>query len=108
MNETEKIFLQTTGLKSAKYALLNEEYKQIIGMANLNQIENWEILKTSSNWFDIIFQEQKDNKNTLHPSFSFVSNNKDNVLNFSLKLVDYNIKIVKFTENEKNFQYSSL
>ena len=100
MNETEKIFLQTTGLKSAKYALLNEEYKQIIGMANLNQIENWEILKTSSNWFDIIFQEQKDNKNTLHPSFSFVSNNKDNVLNFSLKLVDYNIKIVKFTENE--------
>ena len=77
-------------------------------MANLNQIENWEILKTSSNLFDIIFQEQKDNKNTLHPSFSFVSNNKDNVLNFSLKLVDYNIKIVKFTENEKNFQYSSL
>ena len=28
-NDTEKIFLQTTGLKSAKHALLNEEYKQI-------------------------------------------------------------------------------
>ena len=48
VHDTEKTFFQTTGLKSAKYALLNEEYKQIIGIANLNQIENWEILKTSS------------------------------------------------------------
>ena len=31
VNDTEKIFLQTTGLKSVKYALLNEEYKQMIG-----------------------------------------------------------------------------
>ena len=35
VNDTEKIFLQTTGLKSEKYALLNDEYKQIIGIANL-------------------------------------------------------------------------
>ena len=58
VNDTEKIFLQTTGLKSAKYALLNEEYKQIIGIANLNQIENWHTLKQSSKWVDIRFQEQ--------------------------------------------------
>ena len=37
VNDTEKIFLQTTGLKSAKYALLNDEYKQIIGIANLKK-----------------------------------------------------------------------
>ena len=103
VNDTEKIFLQKTGLKSAKYALLNEEYKQIIGIANLNQIKNWEILKTSSKWVDITFQEQKDNKNTLHPSFRFISNNKDDALNFSLKLVDSNDKTVKFTENEKKY-----
>ena len=30
VNDTEKIFLQTTGLKSAKYALLNEEYKKLL------------------------------------------------------------------------------
>ena len=44
VNETEKIFLQTTGLKSAKYALVNNEYKQIIWIANLHQIENWNTL----------------------------------------------------------------
>ena len=37
VNDTEKIFLQTTGLKSAKYAILNDEYKQIIGIANLKK-----------------------------------------------------------------------
>ena len=55
-NDTEKIFLQTTGLKSAKYALLNDEYKQVIGTANLNQIENWNTLKQTSKWVDITFQ----------------------------------------------------
>ena len=102
-NETEKIFLQTIGLKSAKYALLNDDYKQIIGIINLNQIENWKTLKQRSKWVDIIFQEQKDNKNTLHPSFSFISNKKDDVFNFSIKLVDVNNKIIKFAENEKKF-----
>ena len=86
VNDTEKIFLQTTGLKSAKYALLNEEYKQIIGIANLNQIENWHTLKQSSKWVDITFQEQIENKNTEHPSFSFISNNKEDVLGFRLSL----------------------
>ena len=82
VNDTEKIFLQTTGLKSAKYALLNEEYKQIIGIANLNQIENWDALKQNSKWIDTTFQEQIENKNTSHPAFSFISNNKEDVLDF--------------------------
>ena len=103
VSDTEKIFFQTTGLKSAKYALLNEEYKQIIGIANLNQRENWHTLKQSSKWVDITFQEQLENKNTEHPSLSFISNNKEDVLGFSLKLVDSNNKIIKFAEGEKKF-----
>ena len=37
------------------------------------------------------------------PSSSFVSSNKDTNLNFSLKLVDTNNKIIKFIEGEKKF-----
>ena len=103
VNNTEKIFLQTTGLESAKYALLNDEYKQIIGIVNLKQIENWDALKESSKRVDITFQKQIENKNTLHSLFSFISNNKGDVLGFSLKLVDSNNKIIKFTEDEKKF-----
>ena len=72
INDTEKIFLQTTGLKSAKYALLNDEYKQIIGIVNFKQIENWDALKESSKWVDIKFQEQIENKNTLHPLLALI------------------------------------
>ena len=103
VNDTEKIFLQTTSLKSAKYALLNSEYKQIIGIVNLKQIENWDTLKQSSKWIDITFEEQIENKNTSHPSFSFISNNKEDVLSFSLKLVGSDNKLIKFAEGEKNF-----
>ena len=102
-NDTDKIFLQMTGLKSAKYALLNDEYKQIIGIVNLSQIENWSNLKQSSRWVDVTFQEQIENKNTLHPTFSFISTNKEDVLTFSLKLVDTDNNIIKFTEGDKKF-----
>ena len=102
-SDTEKIFLQTTGLTSAKYALLSDEYRQIIGIANPKQIENWDPLEESSKWVDVTFQEQIENKNTLHPSFSFNLNNKEDVLGFSLKLVDSNNKIIKSADGEKKF-----
>ena len=103
VNDTEKIFLQTTGLKSAKYTLFNNNYKQIIGIVNLNQIENWDTLKQTSKWVDITFEEQIENKNTSHPSFSFILNNKEDVLSFSLNLVDTSNKIIKFADGEKKF-----
>ena len=61
------------------------------------------MLKQSSRWVDVTFQEQIENKNTLHPAFSFISNSKEDVLNFSLKLVDSDNKIIKFTDGEKKF-----
>ena len=103
VNDTEQIFLRTMGLKSAKYALLNDEYKHLIGIVNLNYIENWNGSKQNSRWVDVTFQKQIENKNMLHPSFSFISNNKEDVLSFSFKLVDTNNKIIKFTEGEKKF-----
>ena len=34
-NNTEEIFLQKAGLSGAKYALINDKYKQIIGVIKL-------------------------------------------------------------------------
>ena len=70
---------------------------------NLNQIENWDTLKKVSKWVDITFQEQIADKNSLHPSFSFISNNKEDVLNFSLKLVHFSNKTIKFADSERKF-----
>ena len=102
VNDVEKTFLQTTGLKSAKYALLNDEYKQIIGIANLKQIENWDALQESSKWVDITFQEQIEKKKILF-ILRLVLFRITKKTRFSLKLADSNNKIIKFADGEKKF-----
>ena len=61
------------------------------------------MLKQSSKWVDITFEEQIESKNTHHPVFSFISTNKEDVLSFLLKLVDTNNKTIKLAEEEKKF-----
>ena len=99
-NKTEKIFLQTTGLSDAKYGLLNDKHKQIIGVLNLNQIENWIEIEKSSRRVNVNFQSQKDNKNTSHIPYNFITNNKED---FRLKLVDVDNKEIEFANSEKKF-----
>ena len=102
-NNTEKIFLQTAGLSSAKYPLINGKYKQMIGVINLNEIRNWSEIKKTSRWVNVTFQEQTDNRDTSHPSFNFTTNNTGNLLNFTSKLVDTDNKPAEFADGEKIF-----
>ena len=102
-NDTEKIFLQTTGLTDAKYGLINDDFKQVIGVINLNQRENWNEIKKSSRWVNDNFQPQRDNKNARHFSYNFITNSKDNLLNFKLKLADTDKKLIEFVQCEKKF-----
>ena len=99
-NYTEKIFLQTTGLTDAEYGLINDDFKQVIGVINLNQIENRNGIKKSLRWVNVNFWPQCDNK---HFSYNFITNNKDNLLNFKLKLVDTDNKLIEFMQGEKKF-----
>ena len=101
-NNTEKIFLQAAGLTAAKYALINDKYKQIMGVSNLNKIQNWSKIKTESRWVNVTFQEQTDNRSTSHPSFNFTANNIK-LLNFTLKLVDTENKTIEFADGENKF-----
>ena len=102
-NNVEKIFLQTTGISDARYGLINDDLNQVIGMLNLNQIENWNDIKKSSRWVNVNFQSQKDNKNARNFSYNFITNNKDDPLNFKLKLVDTDNKLIEFASGEKKF-----
>ena len=102
-NNTEKIFLQTTGISEAKYGLIDDEFKQVKGVINLNQIEKWDEIKKSSRWVNVNFQSQQDNKNAKHFSYNFVKNNKGDLLNFTLKFVDTGNKIIEFAEGKKKF-----
>ena len=60
-------------------------------------------LKKTSKWVNATFQEQTDNRNTSHPTFNFTANNNEDLLNFTLKLVDTENKLIKFEDGEKKF-----
>ena len=96
-NDTEKIFLQTVSLSDAKFGLINEKYKQTIGVINLNKITSWSKIKEISRWVNVNFQEQSGNKNTHHFSYNFITNNKEDLL----KLVDSDNNTIEFDEGEK-------
>ena len=100
-NGTEKIFLQSAGLTDTKYGLINDGFKQVIGVMNLNQIEIWNEIEKSSRRVNVNFQPQRDNKNARHFFYNFITNNKDDQLNFKLKLVDTDNKLIEFAQGEK-------
>ena len=49
------------------------------------------------------FQDQIDNRNMSHLAFNFITNNKEYLLNFMLKLVNTNNKATEFVDGEKKF-----
>ena len=91
------------GLKDAKYGLINDDFKQVVGVINLNQIENWSDINKSSRWVNVNFQPQHESRNATHFSDNFITNNKDDLLNFKLKLVDTDNKLIEFAQGGKIF-----
>ena len=49
------------------------------------------------------FQVQGDNRDAKHFSYNFITKSTEDVLNFTLKLIDDENKEIKFEDKEKNF-----
>ena len=103
-NGTEKILVTVSGLMDAKYSLIRGKLYQTICIINLNKIKNWSKVKKSSQWVNVNFQTQSDNRDAKHFSYNFITKNIGDVLNFMLKLIDDENKDTKFEDKEKNFQ----
>ena len=102
-NETQKIFVTVGGLMDAKYGLINGKLHQTIGTINLNEIKNWNEIKITSQWVNINFQVQCNNRDAEHFSYNFITKNTRDMLNFSLKLTEDENKEIKFEDKKKKF-----
>ena len=98
---TENIFLATNRPAVAKYGLINDQLYQIIGFIELSEMEKGDEIKKYSRWFSVNFQTQRENRQTKHFSYDFQTKNKWDLLNFTLKLVDSNIKYIAFADGDK-------
>ena len=80
---------------------MNGKIYNILGIIILNKINNWEYREGKSLWVNINFDETNQiNNNSEHLSFSFVTSSLNDLLNFSINLIDDNNKTLEFNTGE--------
>ena len=84
-NDTKQIFVTWRELNNAKTTFINGKIYNILGIINLNKINNWEYIKGKSLWVNIDFDEANQiNNNSKH----LLTSSLNDLLNFSINLID--------------------
>ena len=95
---TNVIFITCNGLNDAKKALINGKIHTILNIINLTEEANFDLIKNSSSWLNIIFK--KSNREAKHFSFEVVSNSLQDILNFSCSMLDSKGNRLTFAADE--------
>ena len=96
-NDTKQIFVTCRELNNSKVALIYS----ILGIINLDKISNSEYIKGKSLWVNISFTEQEQINDQGHLSFSFKTQSLNDLLNFSINVIDDDIKLIEFSSVEQ-------
>ena len=99
-NSTKQIFVTCRELNNAKTALINRKIVNILGLTNLNKMNNLEHIKGKSLWVNVNFDESKQVNNIDHLSFSFKTLSLNHMLGFSINLIDDDNKPIEFNSGE--------
>ena len=97
INNTKQLFVTWRELNNTKTALINDK---IYGIINLNIINSWDYIKGKSLWVNVNFDEPKQTDNREHLSFSFKTLSLNDLLHFSINLIDGNKKPLGFNSGE--------
>ena len=73
-----------------------------MGIIDLIEINNWGEIKGQSLWINATLEEQKEINNSRHLCFPFMTTTLNDLLNFSINLIDDHNKQITFEDNEKN------
>ena len=74
---------------------------RILGIVNLGKISNWEYIKGKSLWVNASFTEQEQINDSKYLSFSFKILPLNDLLNFSINLIDDDNKSIKFNSEQQ-------
>ena len=100
-NNTEKIFLTCRELNDVKKSLIKSKIYGLLGIIDLKKINNWRKIKGQSLWINAMLEEQKEINISRHLCFLFTTPTLNDLLNFSINLVDDHNKQITFRDNEK-------
>ena len=101
-NDTEQIFITYRELNDIKKSLINSKiFGLLLGNIDLKKINNWNKIKGQSLWITAMLEEQRELNNSRHLCFSFMTLTLNDLLDFSINLIDDNNKEIEFASNEK-------
>ena len=100
-NDTEQIFITCRELNDIKKSLINSKIFGLLGNIDLKKINNWNKIKGQSLWITAMLEEQRELNNSRHLCFSFMTLTLNDLLDFSINLIDDNNKEIEFASNEK-------
>ena len=86
----------------ANYSLPNGFLYEINGVINLNKIKNWKEMKKLLRWVNVQFQQWINNRQSKSFTCIFKTKDKEDVLNFSLKLIDEKNEEMKLKDEKNN------
>ena len=94
------LFLSSVQNDTKQTFVTYSELNNILGVINLNKIENWEYVKEKSLWVNINYNSLEEIKSTEHFCFPFKTLSLNDLFSFTIYLIDGNNKLIEFTNDE--------
>ena len=99
-NNTEQISITCRELNDVKTSLINCKIYGLLGIINLNKTNNWKQgNKSESIWIKTTLQ-RKTTDSRKHICFSFTTTSLNDLLSFSIYLIDDKNNQIEFGDNE--------
>ena len=100
-NDPKQIFVTCRTLNDAKIALTNVKIYNMLGIVNVNKINNCEYIEGKSLWVHVNFDIADQRNNNEHIYFSFKTSLLTDLPDFSINSVDGCNKAIEFNSGVK-------
>ena len=99
-NDTQNIFITYQNVNSAKKALINGKIYSLLGIINLQEVQNWDTIKGRSIYVNTKFDDSHYMKNAKDFAFKFKTSFPAEFLEFTCELLDDKAKQIEFENGE--------
>ena len=100
-NDTQKIFITCQNLSSAKKALINGKIYYLLGIINLQEINNWNAIKGQLIYVNCKLDDSHYMENATLFAFKFKTRSPTEFLEFTYELLDHKAKKIEFEDGEE-------
>ena len=104
-NNTEQVFITCRELNDVKKALIDSKIYGLLGIIDLKKITSWDEINGQLIWINATFEEQKEINNSRHLCFPFTTKTLNDLLSFSIYLLDDNNKEITFVDSGKKLVF---